>query len=62
MHANGPGGGRGLASASGRILNAQLFDVTSREPRVLVGAALVLLVVGIVAPGYRLDAPRGSIR
>src|SRR5436190_4591702 len=41
--------GMGLAWASGRILNAQLFDVTASEPRVLVGTALGLLLVAGVA-------------
>jgi putative ABC transport system permease protein len=41
--------GMGLAWAGGRILNAQLFDITAREPRVLAGAALGLLVVAGVA-------------
>jgi predicted permease len=38
--------GMGLVSASGRILNAQLFDVTARDPGVLAGAALGLLTIG----------------
>jgi len=38
--------GMGLAWASGRILSAQLFDITAGEPRVLAGAALGLLLVG----------------
>jgi ABC-type antimicrobial peptide transport system permease subunit len=38
--------GMGLAWASGRILNAQLFDITASDPRVLAGAALGLLLVG----------------
>ncbi len=37
--------GMALAWASGRILNAELFDVTAGEPRVLVGTALGLLMV-----------------
>jgi predicted permease len=41
--------GMGLAWAGGRILNAQLFDVSAGEPRVLAGAALGLLVVGGMA-------------
>jgi putative ABC transport system permease protein len=45
----GLGVGVGLAWASGRILNAQLFDVTASEPRVLVGAAFGLLIVAGVA-------------
>jgi hypothetical protein len=38
--------GMGLARASGRVLNAQLFDVTVRDPRLLAGAALGLLTIG----------------
>ena len=38
--------GLGLSWAGGRILDAQLFDVTASDPRVLAGAALGLLVVG----------------
>ena len=41
--------GMGLAWAGGRILNAQLFDVTASEPRVLAAAALGLLVIGGLA-------------
>jgi predicted permease len=41
--------GIGLAWAGGRILNAQLFDVTAGDPRVLGTAALAVLVVGSVA-------------
>jgi putative ABC transport system permease protein len=41
--------GMGLAWAGGRILNAQLFDVTATEPRVLVAAALGLLMIGGLA-------------
>jgi ABC-type antimicrobial peptide transport system permease subunit len=41
--------GMGLAWAGGRILNAQLFDVTATEPRVLAAAALGLLVIGGLA-------------
>ena len=38
--------GMGLTWAGGRILNAQLFDITARDPGVLAGAALGLLLVG----------------
>lgn len=38
--------GLGLAWASGRVVNAQLFDVSVHEPRVLAGAALGLLTIG----------------
>jgi predicted permease len=41
--------GMGLAWAGGRILNAQLFEITATDPRVLVGAAIGLLAVGAVA-------------
>jgi putative ABC transport system permease protein len=41
--------GMGLAWAGGRILNAQLFDVTAGDPRVLAAAALAVLMVGTVA-------------
>jgi putative ABC transport system permease protein len=41
--------GIGLAWAGGRILNAQLFDVTAGDPRVLAAAALAVLLVGSVA-------------
>jgi putative ABC transport system permease protein len=41
--------GVGLAWASGRILNAQLFDITASDPRVLAGATLGLLIVAGVA-------------
>ena len=41
--------GLGLAWSSGRILNAQLFDITASEPRVLVGAVLGVLLVGAFA-------------
>jgi predicted permease len=41
--------GLGLAWASGRILNAQLFDITASEPRVLAGAVLGVLLVGAFA-------------
>jgi ABC-type antimicrobial peptide transport system permease subunit len=43
--AAGLAAGMGLAWGGSRILNAQLFDVTATEPRVLVGAALGLLAV-----------------
>ena len=36
----------GLTWAVGRILNAQLFDITARDPRVLAGAAVGMLLVG----------------
>ena len=38
--------GMGLTWAGGRILNAQLFDITARDPRVLAGAAVGMLLVG----------------
>jgi putative ABC transport system permease protein len=41
--------GIGLAWAGGRILDAQLFDVTARDPRVLAAAAVAVLLVGSVA-------------
>jgi putative ABC transport system permease protein len=41
--------GMGLAWAGGRLLNAQLFDVTAGEPRVLAAAALGLLMIGGLA-------------
>ena len=41
--------GIGLAWAGGRILNAQLFDVTAGDPRVLGTAAFAVLVIGCVA-------------
>jgi hypothetical protein len=41
----------GLAVAwwGGRVLSAQLFEVTAGDPRVLGGTTLVLLVVGVIA-------------
>jgi putative ABC transport system permease protein len=41
--------GIGLAWAGGRILKAQLFDVTAGDPRVLGAAALAVLLIGSVA-------------
>jgi len=41
--------GLGLAWASGRILSAQLFDISASEPRVLAGAVLGVLLVGAFA-------------
>jgi putative ABC transport system permease protein len=41
--------GTGLALAAGRILNAQLFDISATEPRVLVCAALGVMLVGAFA-------------
>jgi putative ABC transport system permease protein len=41
--------GLALAWAGGRVLSAQLFDITPHEPRVFVGAALILLLAGSVA-------------
>lgn len=41
--------GIGLAWAGGRIINAQLFDVTAGDPRVLAAAAIAVLLVGSVA-------------
>ena len=41
--------GLALAWAGGRLVSAQLFDVTARDPRVFAGAALTLLLVGGVA-------------
>ncbi len=38
--------GIGLAMAGGRILNAQLFDISATEPHVLVCAALGVMLVG----------------
>jgi ABC-type antimicrobial peptide transport system permease subunit len=38
-----------LAWAAGRILSAQLFDVTAGDARVFSGTALALLIVGGVA-------------
>jgi predicted permease len=43
--AAGLAAGMGLAWGGSRILNAQLFDVTATEPRVLASAALGLLAV-----------------
>ena len=47
--ATGLAAGIGLAWAGGRILTAQLFDVTARDPRVFAGAAIAVLLVGSVA-------------
>lgn len=41
--------GMALAWAGGRIINAQLFDVSAGDPRVLTAAALAVLMVGGVA-------------
>jgi ABC-type antimicrobial peptide transport system permease subunit len=41
--------GIGLAWAGGRILTAQLFDVTAGDSRVLGAAALAVLLIGSVA-------------
>ena len=41
--------GMGLAWAGGRILNTQLFEITATDPRVLVGAVVGLLTVGVAA-------------
>lgn len=41
--------GIGMAWASGRILNAQLFDVNATDKRVFIGAACALLIVGTVS-------------
>jgi putative ABC transport system permease protein len=42
-------GGMGLAWAGGRALNAQLFDVTAGDPRILAGAVCALLMMGSLA-------------
>jgi len=42
-------GGMALAWAGGRALNAQLFDVTAGDPRILAGAAWTLLMMGTLA-------------
>lgn len=47
--AAGLAAGMGLAWAGGRALNAQLFDVTASDPRVLAGAACGMLLVGGLA-------------
>lgn len=47
--ATGLAAGMGLAWASGRILRAQLFDVSATDPRVFAAAAAGMLLVGIVA-------------
>jgi ABC-type antimicrobial peptide transport system permease subunit len=47
--ATGLAAGMGLASATGRLLSAQLFDVSASEPRVLAPAAVALLVVAVFA-------------
>jgi ABC-type antimicrobial peptide transport system permease subunit len=41
--------GMALAWAGGRALNAQLFDVTADDPRILACAACTLLVMGSLA-------------
>jgi putative ABC transport system permease protein len=38
--------GLGLASAGGRILSAQLFDIAANNPYVLAAAAVGMLLVG----------------
>jgi ABC-type antimicrobial peptide transport system permease subunit len=41
--------GLGLTWVGSRLLNAQLFDVTTGDPRVLVSTTLTLLAVGSLA-------------
>jgi putative ABC transport system permease protein len=47
--AAGLAGGMALAWAGGRALQAQLFDVTAGDPRILAGAAGTLLLMGSLA-------------
>jgi ABC-type antimicrobial peptide transport system permease subunit len=45
-------GGMALAWAGARALNAQLFDVTAGDPRILAGAACTLLLMGSLAAWF----------
>ena len=52
--------GTPAAIATGTWLGSVLFQVSPTDPVTLIGSAVILLVVSLVASGFRPDGPRSS--